>query len=299
MFGRLGRMGGGKQERPAPQWSRQKMLALLIGVGVGCIVLLAGLVLAVVYAIHPVRSDGHHSATGGSNQTGGGGAAGSGGSRAAADPRDVLANQAMPAVSGDAAQPGPVSAADPPSTIVVPAATAQGPAQVPTGFPHTPQGALGQLAAIDQVALESGTLTGARSVITSWAMPGGPTPSTWSLVQALVTLFNTSGVSSGGSSQLALVLTPVMGEIKGSVGPDFVVPCIDFELDVTLQQTARAADADCQRMVWNPDPSTPGGAGGRWMIGPGSEPANPPSVWPDTGTAVDVGYHDLPQEPHS
>jgi hypothetical protein len=88
-----------------------------------------------------------------------------------------------------------------------------------------------------------------------------------------------------------------MGVIKGSVGPDFVVPCIDFELDVTLQQTARAADADCQRMVWSADPSAAGGTGGRWMIGPGSEPANPPSVWPDTTTAIDVGYQDLVRSP--
>jgi hypothetical protein len=284
------------------------MLALLIGAGITALALVVGLVLAVAFAVHPAR---HSAATAGtvSTSTGaaagrGGGAAGSGGSRAGTDPRDVLAEKVMPAVSDDAAQPSPVSAAAPVATIVIPAATAPGPAQVPTGFPHTPQGALGQLAAIDQVALESGTLAGARAVITSWAMPGGPTPSTWSGVQALVTLFNAAGISSGGSSQLALVLTPVMGEIKGSVGPDFVVPCIDFELDVTLQQTARAADADCQRMVWNPDPSvapsnTQTSAGGRWMIGPGSEPANPPSVWPDTVTAVDVGYQDLRQEPHS
>ena len=75
-----------------------------------------------------------------------------------------------------------------------------------------------------------------------------------------------------------------MGQIKGSVGPDFVVPCIDFEIDVTLQQTARGAAADCQRMVWN---------GTRWMVGPGSEPAPAPSVWPDTDTAIAVGYRDL------
>ena len=35
------------------------------------------------------------------------------------------------------------------------------------------------------------------------------------------------------------------------------------------------------------------------MIGPGSEPATPPSVWPDTDTAITVGYRDLRQEPHA
>lgn len=302
MFGQRHRSGGGN-DKPAPAWPRQKMLALLIAAGLTTLALLIGLVLAVVYAVHPSRDA---AVTSGTTRTptstrsggGGGGAARSGGARAATDPRGLLADKAMPPVGDDASHPGPVSAAGSATTIVVPAATATGPAQVPTGFPHTPAGALAQMAAIDQVALESGSLAGARSVIAHWALPGGPTANTWSLVHALITLFNETGVS-GGSGQLALVLTPVMGEIKGTVGPDFVVPCVDFELDITLQQTARGADADCQRMVWNRDPAAPGGAGGRWMIGPGSEPADPPSVWPDTDTALAVGYHDLRTEPRS
>jgi hypothetical protein len=179
---------------------------------------------------------------------------------------------------------------------MLPPATATGPAHVPTGFPHTPAGALAQLAAIDQVAIQSGSLDTARVVISGWALPGGPTGSTWSGVRALITLFNEAGLSGGGSPQLALVLTPLMGQIKGSVGPDFVIPCVDFELDVTLQQTARGATADCQRMVWQVDPAAPGGKGGRWQIGVGPEPATPPSVWPDTALAIQVGYHDLRPE---
>jgi hypothetical protein len=282
----------------APEWTRQKMLALLVGAAITALALVAGLVVAVVYAVHPARPSAsrvgamHTSADGTSR---GSGAAGS---DVAADPRDVLANRAMPTVSADASHPAPVSAVAA-STIVIPAATAQGPADVPTGFPHTAAGALAQVAAIDQVALESGSLAAARAVITDWAMPGGPTPSSWSLVHGLIALFDATGISSGGSSQLALVLTPVMGQIKGIVGADFAVPCVDFELDITLAQTARGADADCQRMVWNPNPTAPGGADGRWMIGPGSEPATPPSVWPDTNTAIAVGYRDLRPESHS
>jgi hypothetical protein len=75
-----------------------------------------------------------------------------------------------------------------------------------------------------------------------------------------------------------------MGLIKGSIGPDFVIPCVDFEFDATITQTQRVADADCQRMLWQ---------GSRWVIGPGFEPATPPSVWPDTDSAISVGYQDL------
>jgi hypothetical protein len=274
----------GGTQRPAVQWSRQKMLALLVGAGVCAVVLVAGLVLAVAYAVHPARHTAEHS----THNTPGGESAPPGRSVQGSDPRDALASKPMRSVDDAASHPAPVSIRDPGTAITLPAPTTTGAVQVPTGFPHTPEGAMAQLAAIDQVALQSGSLAGGREVITHWAEPGGPTRSSWSVVQALSILFDEAGLSGGGSSQLALVLTPLMGQIKGSVGPDFVIPCVDFELDVTLDQTARGATADCQRMAWS---------GGRWMIGPGSEPATPPSVWPDTDLSIEVGYHDVRQEP--
>lgn len=281
------------QQRIAPQWTRQKMLALLIGVAAAALVLIAGLVLSVVYAVQPRHGD---SPDAGGNPTNGAAAAPSASATDAASAaiaRDALAAKPMEKVGDDASHPGQVSMADPGPPILLPRATAAGPAGVPTGFPQTPEGAMAQLAAIDQVAFQSGSLAGARQVVAAWAMPGGPTGTSWTLVKAMAVLLSSAGVSGGGSHQLALVLTPLMGQIKGAVGPDFVVPCVDFELDVTLEQTVRGATADCQRMVWNPDAA----GGGRWMIGPGSEPATPPSVWPDTDIAIQVGYRDLRQEP--
>lgn len=200
------------------------------------------------------------------------------------DPRDQLAAARMPEVDESAAHPAPISDQDPGPSIVLPVSTTVGPAGVPTGFPQTPEGAMAQLAAIDQTAFHSGSLAGARDVIRAWALPGGPTAANWSVARAVGTLLDTAGLSGGGSAQLAVVLTPLMGLIKGTVGREFVVPCVDFELDVTLTQTARGAVADCQRMVWQTD---------RWLIGSGEEPATPPSVWPDTDLAISVGYRDL------
>lgn len=286
MFGHRSRRGGGKQ-RPAPEWSRQKMLALVIGAAVTVVLFVVGVVLAVVYAVGSARhtADQHGATAHPASQ--GGGDGGSKPGRAAIDPRDAVADKPMATVDEDASHPGPVSTRDPGTPITLPAGTRSGPAQVPTGFPHTPQGAMAQLVAIDQTALQSGTMEGARAVIAAWAMPGGPTPTTWSGVQAMAEFFDAAGLSGGGANQLALVVTPLMGQVKGSVGPDFVVPCVDFEIDVTLQQTSRGAAADCQRMQWN---------GTRWMVGPGAEPATPPSVWPDTDTSIAVGYRDLRQE---
>jgi hypothetical protein len=289
-------------DRPPPDWTRPKMLALLLGAAATALLLVAGLVLGISAAVHPARHGNPTSNRLGAAGTqptpatsGGTGAVSTGtAAQAVTEARDALANQPMPQVDPDAAQPGPVSTTAPPAPVLLPAPTAGGPEQVPTGFPHTPEGAMAQLVAIDEVALQSGSLATARAVIGGWALPGGPTATSWSGVKALIALFDSAGLSGGGSPQLALVLTPLMGLVKGSVGSDFVVPCIDFELDVTLTQTARSAVADCQRMLWQPDP-TVAPVGGRWMVGPGAEPANPPSVWPDTDTAIAVGYRDLRQ----
>jgi len=263
------------------------MLALLVGAGVTAVVLVVGLVLAVVYALHPARHTAQHGGGPNRGPTGsapGGTTSASGNPSGDADARDALAGRPMPNLDLSAAQPGPVSTRDPDRPIVLPKPTRTGPAGVPTGFPHTPDGAIAQMAAIDQVALQSGSLSGVRAVITEWAMPGGPTTSSWSGVAAMGQFLAAAGLSGGGSGQLAMVVTPLMGHIKGTVGPDFVVPCVDFEIDATLTQTARVAIADCERMVWNGD---------RWMVGPGKEPADPPAVWPDTDAAIQVGYRDL------
>ncbi len=276
---------GGREPR-SPQWSRRKILALLAMATLTVAALVAGLVLAVAQAIDPDGDGAEANDVGGSVGTAADPAPAAVGASplSPAEAHDALAAKPMPAVPESASSPGPVSNRDPGPPILLPRATVTGPAGVPTGFPHTPEGAMAQLAAIDQTALQSGSLSGARAVIAAWAMPGGPTTTSWSVVRAMSTLLNATGLSGGGSAQLAIVLTPLMGQIKGSVGPDFVVPCVDFELDVTLQQTARGATADCQRMVWHRD---------RWMIGPGEEPALPPSVWPGTDRAIDVGYRDL------
>lgn len=280
-----------QQSSAAVMWSRPKLLALLAATTAVVMLFLTGLVLVVIGAVDtstggtPVSG----SSTRGAPQQDGGDMVGpaivgdvSGAGQVAA--RDQLAASPMVTVPESASHPAPVSLTDPGSPIVLPPSTITGPAGVPSGYPHTPAGALAQLAAIDQTALDSGSLAGVRAVIADWGLPGGPTTSGWSGVQAMARLLTAAGLSGGGSTQLAIVATPLMGLLKGTVGTDFVVPCIDLELDITLTSTARGAVGDCQRMLWQ---------AGRWMIGPGPEPAVAPSVWPDSDLAVKVGYRDL------
>ncbi|MGH3263464.1 MAG: hypothetical protein ACRDNS_15890, partial [Trebonia sp.] len=98
------------EQRPTASWSRRKMLALLAGAGLTCLVVVAGLVLAVVYAIHPGRSSAIHAQPDpGSSSSGSANPPRQGGVRAGIDPRDALAERPMPSVDAEASHPGPVS----------------------------------------------------------------------------------------------------------------------------------------------------------------------------------------------
>jgi hypothetical protein len=167
-------------------------------------------------------------------------------------------------------------------TIYIPAATSLGQAQVATGFPRTAEGALAQLAAIDQRAIQSASVVTAQDVITEWAAPGGPTPGSWSGVAAVRTLLESAGLPASGVTDLVVELQPAMGFIRGSAG-EVVTGCIDFLLVVNLpgESPNRIAVADCQAMQWREN---------RWLIarGPEAEPA--PSLWPGTQASYDAGY---------
>lgn len=274
-------MAARRSSRPVASWSRRRLRALLATVAALGLTFLAGGLWAALPSAADRTPSGTFRAHAEAARTTTASAAGS---RGAAD---RLAARPMPAAPATAAQPAALATADPGIPLLVPGPMTTGEAGVPSGFPHTPAGALAQLAAIDQAALEPGSLDAARRVIEAWALPGGPTSASWSGVHALAQLLSAAGLSGAGSAQLAVVLTPVMGLIKGMVGADLVVPCIDFEADVTLLSTARAAVADCQRMAW---------AGDRWQVAPGAEPAVPPSIWPDTAAAFAAGYRDLRHE---
>ncbi len=305
-----GRRGGGGRNAAPVVWSREKMLALLAGGVAAVLLVVAGLVLAVMTALRAGGSGTSLSRTtagGASTRGASGGSADSPPTTLDARSPDALAGAPMQTVPDSASHPSALSLHQPPAPLPLPTSSRMGPAGVPTGFARTAAGALGQLAAIDGTALSSATMSGVRDVIAGWAVAGGPTTSSWSGVTAMATLLNavqraddssndvTSSVAgSAGGGQLVVVASPLMGLVKGSLpagsgtaggaAPQFVVPCLDIELDVTANSTARGATSDCQRMVWTD---------GRWMIGAGPAPAPAPAVWPGTDLAYWVGYRDL------
>lgn len=268
----------------AGEWSRAKLLAALGLLLALAVAVLAGGGLWVWLRTHPAQPTPSGTATEPVSATTTSGSEPTGGSAQGAQARrDGLAAAPMPTAGASAAMPGVLSVRDP-GVMVLPASTSTGPAGIRSGFPQTLEGALAQLVAIDTDVLNAATLDRARQVIGGWAAQGGPTGESWSAVKALAGFHSAAGLTGGADPGLAVRATAMMGLVKSTDGADWAVVCVDFEVDATLAQTARAAVADCQRMAWD---------GRRWVIGPGPEPAPAPSIWPGTDAAIDAGYRTL------
>lgn len=283
------RAGFHSTRRDTPRWSRRRMTALVLGASGLVAVLLWGLALTLMSVLHSSTTSGQTDipVTSGRSRPDGSPARSAQEIEAA---RDELAARPMPKTKTPVSdvyrpwEPAPLSTRAPGEPIVLPPGRGMDQLGVSTGYPRTPEGALAQLAAIDQAAMQSGSLPGVRAVISRWAAPGGPTATSWTGVKAMTGLLDSAGLSAAGSPSLNVVFTPAMGLVKGTVGDDFAVVCVDFAVDITLDLTRSAALADCQRMLWQD---------GRWVIGPGSEPAEVTSVWPGTDAALEVGFRDL------
>lgn len=256
---------------PDVEWSRRR-LQIVLGIAVVVVLaMVAGGVWSVVGMLNG-SSSGTSAASGSSQPV-----------------TEQLANEPLPQAPLEAAQPGSLSSGTT-GTLEIPVPMEVGEMGVATGFPHTPEGALAQLSAIDSTALSSASVRVAQDVITQWAAPGGPTSESWTGVQAVAALLESAGMSSDAQNAITIAVEPKMGFIKGTVGDDFVVPCIDFIITATIAggQPQQVAAADCQRMVWHD---------GGWVIGPGEEPAPAPSLWPGSQASFDAGYQwlEVPQ----
>ncbi len=254
-------------------WDRRRLLLTLAGVASAAVLLVAGLIYAVVWgigsasagdtrpSIGPVRVDGD----------------------TAEQRRDAIAAAPMTSVAGSAARSGtPAPVAGP--TITVPVATTVGQADVPTGFPPTPQGALGQLAAIDTTVLTAMSIAPTGAVRHAWALPGAPGVEQWVMTSNVQAFLAASG--SPTLDDISVVTaTPVAGQVKGADGDHWTLACVLLDVRATITASARIGYGHCERMQWHTDEQ-----GGRWMIAPGAQPAQAPSTWPGSQAAADAGW---------
>ena len=201
-----------------------------------------------------------------------------------ADPaqrRDLTAAAPMATVAQDAGLTPGVAIALPPA-IRLPDAATVGASGVPSGFPHTPEGAAAQLAAIEVRVLSAMSLPLATEVYRDWAMPGGVGAADWSQTRNVQSFLTHARQSSNQLDPGTLVsVTPAAIQIKGTDGPDWVVACVLLDVRAALKAEARMGYGTCERMQWTGD---------RWLIGPGAPPAPAPSTWPGSDASVEAGW---------
>lgn len=193
--------------------------------------------------------------------------------------RDEIAAAPMLQVDPTARSSG-VPATAQSRALDVPPATAQGPSGVPTGYPRTPAGAVGQLAAIDTTVLTGMSLQHTRAVHQAWTLPGAPTVEQWVMTENVSAFLAAAGPSPVGLPP-AVVAYPAAGQVKGTDGPDWVLACVLLRVDATIARSASIAYGHCERLQWTE---------GRWQIAPGAQPALAPSTWPGTEAATQAGW---------
>ena len=256
--------------RPAEAWGRIRLLLILGAAVLVVVVLVACLVLAGTYAVT------------GPHQDGGSRSPQSVGEKRPAAPtgRDAIAAAPMLQVDRQAALPtAPHAVAGP--TMRIPSSTGVGRAGVAAGFPRTPEGAVGQLAAIGTGVLQGMSITYTNDVYHQWAMPGGVGVTEWTMTRNVQAFLDAARMGQETDRAIGVVAMPAAGQVKGVDGPEWAVVCVLFEVRATITVEAQMGYGYCERMQWQ---------NRRWMIAPGVPPAQAPSTWPGSELSIKAGW---------
>lgn len=255
------------------EWGRGRLLGILATGAVVAALLLGGVVYAVYLAVAGIGGDDAAAevATGSTSEPG----------KAQGEAhRDEIAAAPMLKVPDNAMYPADTASETAPG-IDIPAGTTNGPAFVMTGFPRTPEGAIGQLAQIDVAALQAMSLRTSQEIYLNWALPGGVGPQRWWITASVSSFLTASDMGEEKDPGSQVTVEPAAALVKGTDGPDWVTACVLLKVSASYRQHGAVAFGHCERMQW---------VGGRWMIAPGKPPAPAPSTWPGTELALEAGW---------
>jgi hypothetical protein len=300
-------------------WGRGRLVAVLAAVAAALAVMLGGLGYAVYLAFgsassstpgdagHPVFHRGTEPGDSGGGLVGAAGSAR--GEELGQEHRDAIAAEPMlPATPDDMRPTAP--AADAAPTIAIAMATHGGPATVPTGLPHTPEGAVGQLAAIETTVLRAMSIPLTNQIYDRWVIPrpdasshgngDGSGIAAWELTQNVQAFLAATSAGQEKDLTTTVVAKPAAGLVKGSDGPDWTVACVLLQMRATITTDAQMGYGFCARMQWMArSEAVSNGAdaadgkhspAGRWMIAPGTPPAKAPSTWPGSELSRKAGW---------
>lgn len=293
-------------------WGRRRLLAAAIGVVLTATALLVGL----GYAVYPTLAPSPHPAAAASSGEGSGRP--SSRQESVEVRRDSIAAAPMLAVTPQDALPAPPSTQTAPG-IVIPPASSSGAAGVPTGYPHTPEGAVAQLAAIETTVFQAMSMPLTAEVHRHWTLPDQP-PITrpdafkatdteagtieldldldldhdaaagaqaagglagWEIARHVQSFLGTAQMGPEKDLTATVTATPAASLIKGTDGPDWVLACVLLDVRAVITTEARIGYGHCERMQWHD---------GRWLIAPGPPPARAPSTWPGSQASIEAGW---------
>jgi hypothetical protein len=252
-------------------WGRRRLLMILAAMAVMILSFVFGLIMVVQNAAREVwRADG----------TGGDQATTDRPHRPRPVSRDAIAAEPMLEVQpADSTPTTPAAVAGP--VIEIPPSLVTGPAGVPAGFPHTPEGAVAQLAAIEVTVLQGMSIPHTNDVYRRWALPGGVGVERWPMTANVQAFLAAAQMGQEKDLPASVVAVPAAGQVKGVDGPDWLVACVLLEVRATITVEARMGYGYCERMQWQH---------GRWMIAPGTPPATAPSTWPGSELSIKAGW---------
>lgn len=215
-------------------WGRGRLLAVLAGMVVVAVGLLAGFGLA-IWSV-ATRSDAIPAAptptrTLPSDQ---------------ARRRDMLAAEPMLQVNGTDSIQG-VPAATPGPMIGVPNSSLIGPAKVPTGFPHTPEGAIGQLAAIEVSVLTEMSIPRTNEIYHAWSAAAMPVDQ-WRLTRHVQAFLAATKMGQTMDPAAQVTVIPAAAQTKATDGPDWTIACVLIDVRAVIHSEARMAYGYCERL---------------------------------------------------
>ncbi|WP_188782370.1 hypothetical protein [Nocardioides phosphati] len=264
-----------KKAEATNEWSRRRLLGILVLAVVVAALLLGGLVYGSYLALAGIGDEANAAPEVATGETDRSPVA------QGATHRDEIAAEPMLTVPESAAFPAETISSKAP-VIKIPAGTGvNGPAFVMTGFPHTPEGAIGQLAQIDLAVLQSMSLITATEVYNAWALPGGVRAEEWWITASVRAFLTSTGMGEVKDPSSSVSLEPAAALVKGTDGPDWATVCVLMKVTASYKQEGQIAFAHCERMQW---------VGGRWMVAPGAPPAPAPATWPGTQLAHEAGW---------
>lgn len=197
---------------------------------------------------------------------------------------NALAEQPMLTLPAEAAQAQPLTTDTAGPPISLPAPTQTSGRWIPGGFPGTPEGALGQLKALDETALTGGDPQVYATGYKQMSAPGAPDPGSTGLYSLLSSMRSRAGVSASGPvSGLTVTYQVSAAQVKGTLdGGRYAVVCVLGEVTVGFNgQGMTLGIGDCQAMTWT---------GTQWLIASGAMAAAAPCAWPGSTPAVNAGY---------